>query len=62
CPEGWVGYRGVCYYLSGDEGTWQQAQGRCSELGASLAVLSDQEMDFAFRLSGNTDYWLGLRR
>ncbi|NWU88210.1 CD69 protein, partial [Onychorhynchus coronatus] len=62
CPEAWVGYRRVCYYLSRDEGTWEQAQHRCSELGASLAVLSDEEMGFLFLLRGNVDYWLGLRR
>ncbi|NWR40270.1 CD69 protein, partial [Tachuris rubrigastra] len=62
CPEAWVGYQGVCYYLSRDEGTWEQGQDRCSELGASLAVLSDEEMGFLFRLRGNMDYWLGLRR
>ncbi|XP_027607021.2 C-type lectin domain family 2 member D-like [Pipra filicauda] len=62
CPEAWVGYNRVCYYLSRDEGTWEQAQNWCSELGASLAVLSDNEMGFLFRLNGNLDYWLGLRR
>ncbi|XP_039234019.1 C-type lectin domain family 2 member B-like [Pipra filicauda] len=62
CPEAWIGYNRVCYYLSRDEGTWEQARDRCSELGASLAVLSDKEMGFLFRLNGNLDYWLGLRR
>ncbi|NWI45179.1 CD69 protein, partial [Picathartes gymnocephalus] len=62
CPNDWVGYRGVCYFLSRDEGTWEQAQARCSELGASLAMLKDREMEFLFRLSGNEHYWLGLRR
>ncbi|XP_039245270.1 early activation antigen CD69-like, partial [Pipra filicauda] len=62
CPEAWVGYNRVCYYLSRDEGTWEQARDRCSELGASLAVLSDREMGFLFRLNDNLDYWLGLRR
>ncbi|XP_064496561.1 C-type lectin domain family 4 member G-like [Pseudopipra pipra] len=62
CPEAWIGYNRVCYYLSRDEGTWEQARDRCSELRASLAVLSDKEMGFLFRLNGNLDYWLGLRR
>ncbi|XP_053805696.1 C-type lectin domain family 2 member B-like [Vidua chalybeata] len=62
CPRGWVGYNGVCYYLSKDYGTWEQGQERCSELGASLAILKDEEMDLLFRLRGNVDYWLGLRR
>ncbi|NXQ29714.1 CLC2D protein, partial [Alaudala cheleensis] len=35
---------------------------RCSELGASLAIVRDEEMDLLFRLRGNVHYWLGLRR
>ncbi|NXT72899.1 CD69 protein, partial [Chaetops frenatus] len=62
CPNGWVGYLGICYLLSRDESSWDQAQAQCSELGASLAVLRDEEMDLLFHLCGNLDYWLGLRR
>lgn len=63
CPDGWVGYRGVCYYLSREEGSWEQGQERCSSLGASLAVLRmSWELEFLSRLKGNIDYWLGLRR
>ncbi|KAM7047957.1 C-type lectin domain family 2 member D-related protein-like [Acridotheres tristis] len=62
CPSGWVGYNGVCYYFSKDSRSWEQSQEQCSELGASLAILKDEEMDLFFRLRGNGDYWLGLRR
>uniref|UniRef100_A0A8C5TIY9 C-type lectin domain-containing protein n=1 Tax=Malurus cyaneus samueli TaxID=2593467 RepID=A0A8C5TIY9_9PASS len=62
CPHGWVGHRGICYFLSRDQLSWDQAQARCSELGASLAVLQDWEMEFLFRLTWNENYWLGLRR
>ncbi|XP_039926892.1 early activation antigen CD69-like [Hirundo rustica] len=62
CPSGWVGYNGVCYYFSWDHGTWDQGQERCSELGASLAIVKDMHMDLLFRLRGNVDFWLGLRR
>ncbi|KAM7047936.1 C-type lectin domain family 2 member D5-like [Acridotheres tristis] len=62
CPSDWVGYNGVCYYFSNDSRSWEQSQERCSELGASLAVLKEEEMDLFFRLRGNGDYWLGLRR
>ncbi|XP_066046747.1 early activation antigen CD69-like isoform X2 [Chamaea fasciata] len=63
CSSGWVGHNGVCYYLSRDHGTWEQGEERCSELGASLAIVKDEEaMDLLFRLRGNGDYWLGLRR
>ncbi|NWW36944.1 CD69 protein, partial [Panurus biarmicus] len=62
CPAEWIEYNGICYFLSKDHSTWDQAQAQCSELGASLAVLRDEEMEFLFLLSGNVDYWLGLRR
>ncbi|XP_064285943.1 C-type lectin domain family 2 member D-like [Passer domesticus] len=63
CPRGWVGYKGVCYGFSKDYSSWEQAEERCSELGASLAILKDEEaMGLLFRLRGNGDYWLGLRR
>ncbi|XP_056351558.1 early activation antigen CD69-like [Oenanthe melanoleuca] len=62
CPHGWIGYNGVCYYFSKDYSTWDQAQEQCSELGASLAIVKDEAMDLLFRLGGNGDYWVGLRR
>ncbi|XP_074400608.1 C-type lectin domain family 2 member D-like [Zonotrichia albicollis] len=63
CSRGWFGVNGVCYYFSRDYSTWDQGQERCSELGASLAIAKDEEaMDLLFRLHGNIDYWLGLRR
>ncbi|XP_063262270.1 C-type lectin domain family 2 member D-like isoform X2 [Prinia subflava] len=62
CPSGWVGYNGVCYYFSRDSSTWEQGQERCSELGASLAIVKDADLGLLFRLRGNVDYWLGLRR
>ncbi|KAL9847290.1 uncharacterized protein GJ701_007573 isoform 1-T1 [Geothlypis trichas] len=63
CPRGWVGYNGVCYYFSRDSSTWEQGQERCSKLNASLAIAKDEEaMDLLFRLRGNGDFWLGLRR
>uniref|UniRef100_A0A8C9NTN7 C-type lectin domain-containing protein n=1 Tax=Serinus canaria TaxID=9135 RepID=A0A8C9NTN7_SERCA len=63
CPHGWLGHNGVCYYFSRDYSTWEQAQERCSQLNASLAIAKDEEaMDLLFRLRGNGDFWLGLRR
>ncbi|XP_025913104.1 early activation antigen CD69-like [Apteryx rowi] len=39
CCDAWIGYRGLCYYLSQEEGSWDSSQHACSSLGASLAVL-----------------------
>ncbi|NWV03508.1 CL12A protein, partial [Ptilonorhynchus violaceus] len=61
CPDDWVWYSRICYFLLRDLGTWDQAQDRCSKFGASLAMPKDKEiMEFLSRLSGNVDYWLGL--
>ncbi|XP_063174887.1 C-type lectin domain family 2 member D-like isoform X1 [Chroicocephalus ridibundus] len=63
CPDDWVWYRNVCYYLSRAEGSWEWSQEQCSSHGASLAMpRREGEMEFLWRLKGNVDYWLGLRR
>ncbi|XP_054039797.1 C-type lectin domain family 2 member D-like isoform X2 [Rissa tridactyla] len=63
CPDDWVGYRNVCYSFSRAEGSWNWSQEQCSSHGASLAMpRTEGEMEFLWRLKGNMDYWLGLRR
>ncbi|XP_074666605.1 C-type lectin domain family 2 member D-like [Strix aluco] len=63
CPYEWVGHRGVCYYLSSEEGSWEWSRERCSSLGASLAVLKEQwEREFLTCLKGNINCWVGLQR
>ncbi|XP_062454612.1 C-type lectin domain family 2 member B-like isoform X4 [Rhea pennata] len=63
CREDWIGYRGMCYYLSRDEGSWDSSQHNCSSLGASLAVIKREwEVDFLRQFKGSIDCWFGLRR
>ncbi|KAM9168496.1 C-type lectin domain family 2 member B-like isoform 1-T2 [Mergus octosetaceus] len=65
CPYEWVGYRNVCYYLSGqqEQGNWSWSQERCSTHGASLAMVTrDWELKFLRQFKDNGDSWLGLRR
>ncbi|KAH1182627.1 hypothetical protein KIL84_004119, partial [Mauremys mutica] len=47
CPDGWVGYRGKCYYFSETEGNWTYSRSNCSSLGASLAGI-DSEQDMVY--------------
>ncbi|XP_074873433.1 C-type lectin domain family 2 member B-like [Carettochelys insculpta] len=62
CPDGWVGYRGKCYYFSEEEGNWTYSRDNCSSLGASLAVIdAPQERDFMHRYKGPSEHWIGLR-
>ncbi|XP_067169927.1 C-type lectin domain family 2 member D-like isoform X2 [Apteryx mantelli] len=63
CRDGWIGYRGICYYVSLEEASWESSQRHCSSLGASLAVLKREwEVRFLRELKNSTDCWLGLRR
>nr|XP_005312585.1 C-type lectin domain family 2 member B-like [Chrysemys picta bellii] len=63
CPDGWVGYRGKCYYFSEGEGNWESSQYNCSSLGASLAGIDTlQDLAFLMRYKGRTYHWIGLRR
>ncbi|XP_067392499.1 C-type lectin domain family 2 member D-like, partial [Emydura macquarii macquarii] len=63
CLDGWIGFRGKCYYFSEGEGDWASSQKHCSALGASLAGIdSGQDMDFMARYKGKFDHWIGLRR
>uniref|UniRef100_A0A8C4VXW1 C-type lectin domain-containing protein n=1 Tax=Gopherus evgoodei TaxID=1825980 RepID=A0A8C4VXW1_9SAUR len=61
CPDGWIGYRGKCYYFSEAENNWNNSQRHCFELGASLAVIdSDQDLAFMMRYKGISEHWIGL--
>uniref|UniRef100_A0A8C3XHY8 C-type lectin domain-containing protein n=1 Tax=Chelydra serpentina TaxID=8475 RepID=A0A8C3XHY8_CHESE len=63
CEDGWIGYRGKCYYFSEAEGNWTYSKNNCSSLGASLAVIDTrQDLDFVLRYKGTTDPWIGLQR
>ncbi|XP_065271149.1 C-type lectin domain family 2 member D-like [Emys orbicularis] len=63
CPDGWIGYRGKCYYFSEAKGNWNHSQSHCSSLSASLAVIDTlQDLDFMLRYKGKFDHWIGLWR
>nr|XP_032643797.1 C-type lectin domain family 2 member B-like isoform X2 [Chelonoidis abingdonii] len=63
CPDGWVGFRGKCYYFSDAEGTWDSSQSLCSSLNASLAEINTKkDLDFIMRYKGVSEFWIGLKR
>ncbi|KAH1182786.1 C-type lectin domain family 2 member D-like [Mauremys mutica] len=63
CTDGWMGYRGKCYYFSETEGNWTYIERLCSSFGASLAGIdSEQELMFLLRHKDAHDHWIGLRR
>uniref|UniRef100_A0A8C8RVC9 C-type lectin domain-containing protein n=1 Tax=Pelusios castaneus TaxID=367368 RepID=A0A8C8RVC9_9SAUR len=63
CLDGWIGYRGKCYYFSEEEKNWGSSQHFCTSVNASLATIdTQQEKDFVMRYAGLTEHWIGLRR
>ncbi|XP_075770299.1 C-type lectin domain family 2 member B-like isoform X1 [Pelodiscus sinensis] len=63
CPDGWVGYRGKCYYFSDAEGTWNSSQSFCSSFNASLAGIdTEKDLMFIMRYKGISEHWIGLKR
>uniref|UniRef100_A0A8C4W0Y1 C-type lectin domain-containing protein n=1 Tax=Gopherus evgoodei TaxID=1825980 RepID=A0A8C4W0Y1_9SAUR len=63
CLDGWVGYRGKCYYFSEAEGTWDSSQSFCSSLNASLAEIdTEKDLKFIMRYKGVSEFWIGLKR
>ncbi|XP_050776875.1 C-type lectin domain family 2 member D-like [Gopherus flavomarginatus] len=63
CTDGWIGYRGKCYYFSETEGSWTYVQRLCSSFGASLAGIdSEQELMFLLRHKDIHEHWIGLWR
>ncbi|XP_047434682.1 rheacalcin-1-like [Mugil cephalus] len=63
CLDGWLSYRGSCYFLSNNPATWGNAQSICASYGANLAsVHSIWEYGFLQRMAqtaGHTFVWIG---
>ncbi|XP_052762402.1 C-type lectin domain family 4 member E-like [Mya arenaria] len=63
CKEGWHSYESSCYFLSTEHLTWHDAQNSCLNLGATLAVVTDEaEDEFVWDLIQTLEQkaaWLG---
>ncbi|ETE57991.1 Early activation antigen CD69, partial [Ophiophagus hannah] len=62
CPPDWIGHQGHCYKLSREEKNWKESQNFCILHNASLAKITDEEMDFVTMLTRNHVFWIGLKR
>ncbi|XP_064557607.1 CD209 antigen-like protein C [Zonotrichia leucophrys gambelii] len=62
CSPGWLQHRSRCFSFSRDALSWGRALNACADLGAQLAVVSDQhEQLFLLEHSErSSSYWLGL--
>uniref|UniRef100_A0ABM5FIK7 C-type lectin domain family 2 member A-like n=1 Tax=Pogona vitticeps TaxID=103695 RepID=A0ABM5FIK7_9SAUR len=62
CPPHWFWYQRKCYYFSEGEKNWTSSKDFCFSHDASLARITDEEMDFIHLLKGKDAFWIGLRR
>ncbi|XP_070790418.1 C-type lectin domain family 2 member B-like [Pituophis catenifer annectens] len=64
CPPDWIGYQGHCYKLSGEkeEKNWNESQNFCILHNASLAKITQEEMNFVTNLTRNHVFWIGLKK
>ncbi|CAH3179758.1 unnamed protein product, partial [Porites lobata] len=67
CPQGWVRFKGYCYFVSSSIKTWQNAQMHCIELGGNLVKInSKEENEFVLNLVNKLapslkQIWIGLK-
>ncbi|KAK2815540.1 hypothetical protein Q5P01_026007 [Channa striata] len=63
CLDGWLSFRGNCYFLYNNADTWSNAESFCAEFEASLAsVHSIWEYNFLQQIvktGGHTLAWIG---
>ncbi|NXC48000.1 CLC2B protein, partial [Penelope pileata] len=59
----WLGFQGNCYYFSETQSDWNISKENCSDHGASLAIIdNEEEMAFILRYAGQATHWIGLHR
>ncbi|XP_036616500.1 C-type lectin domain family 5 member A [Trichosurus vulpecula] len=62
CPIRWDLYMGRCYFFSTNEENWNNSQSRCSNEGATLAIINNKkEQGFLQGRAGLEVYFIGLR-
>ncbi|KAM8878689.1 rheacalcin-1-like [Spinachia spinachia] len=63
CLDGWLGFRGNCYYLVNHFDTWSNAERFCASFDGSLASANNiweyQFLQQVARTGGHTLAWLG---
>ncbi|NXC50799.1 CLC2D protein, partial [Penelope pileata] len=59
----WLGFRGKCFYFSAEQSDWDSSREHCTQHGASLATIGDEEeLGFLLRQAGAANRWIGLHR
>ncbi|XP_036158664.1 C-type lectin domain family 17, member A isoform X2 [Myotis myotis] len=62
CPEGWLPFKGKCYYFSPNTKSWDEARKFCQENYSHLVIISSMdEQNFVVKAHGSPRvHWLGL--
>uniref|UniRef100_A0A3Q3X2D6 Aggrecan core protein n=1 Tax=Mola mola TaxID=94237 RepID=A0A3Q3X2D6_MOLML len=60
CAEGWVEFRGNCYFHFAERDTWSEAEQHCQELNAHLVSITSQEEQQFVNSNGQDYQWIGL--
>ncbi|NXC43610.1 CLC2E protein, partial [Penelope pileata] len=65
----WLGFRGKCYYFLETESDWNTSRANCTDYGASLATIDNEEelkfsslKAFIQRCQGPANRWFGLHK
>ncbi|XP_043935010.1 C-type lectin domain family 12 member A-like [Protopterus annectens] len=63
CPEGWIEFKGICYYFSKEQKNWNSSNLFCTSSNAQL-VISDSNsiLEFIKSNSKRKRIWVGLRK
>lgn len=62
CPEGWRPWKGKCYFVSTEKREWRLSLQDCASKGSQLALLKNPTDLILINISGNNEFWVGLRR
>ncbi|KAM9754466.1 aggrecan core protein isoform 1-T1 [Menidia menidia] len=60
CPDGWVEFRGSCYFHFEERQTWSDAEQHCQELSSHLVSVNSPEEQQFVNSFGQDYQWIGL--
>ncbi|XP_028937969.1 early activation antigen CD69-like isoform X2 [Ornithorhynchus anatinus] len=62
CSEHWKLVEMKCFSLSSETRDWDSSQENCKGHKATLAVVSQKQLEILTKGVGNSDYWIGLKK
>ncbi|XP_077118750.1 uncharacterized protein LOC143774865 [Ranitomeya variabilis] len=64
CPVGWYTIGSACYYVSGQDISWDLAREECYKMSSILVMIKDKTESESLKklFTPGKNYWIGLRR